>query len=700
MNEQEKQEYLEKYKEAKKKGIPFFPDAIYKDAIISLVIFLILVGLAYFIGAPLEQRADPADTTYTPKPEWYFLYLFQLLKYFPGELEVIGVIVIPTIAVLLLFGLPYIDRSSRRHFSARPIITALTAVGVIGIIGLTVVALLEAPPPAEIAVGDPTAMLYTENCSGCHGSRIFVPVSVNLREVIAQGGHEGMPAWGGDLSTDEIDALTGFILSPSGSALFFENCAACHEGPELIASDPIVLRNSLQNGPNFIQHADLELPDWTETIAVEGRTALLNFLVAPDGQRLFTLNCSSCHGRTVAFSGEETELRSIISQGGLHLEMPPWRETLSSNDLDLLAAYVVDPTNSQSGRSLFEQFCVSCHGERIPSIDDFVTAREFIASGGSHETMPIWGEVLTVEQLDALVQYTLDSSSGTPIQVGQQLFAEYCAVCHGDFGEGGLNPARSDDVIAPISSAEYLRTRDDSTLRAITAQGQPNFGMSPFGTAFGGPLDDDEIDAIVAFLRSWEANPPVEFPPEIISGPVASTGSEIYREVCSRCHGIDGEGGLGPPLSSTEYQTGVTDGELFESISLGHEASSMVPWGEVLTSDQIQQLVLFIRQLDIAGAGPTPEGVAYGRDVVPILNAKCGSCHGALGGWDAATYGSVVNSGDNGPAVIPGDVEGSLLAQKILGTHTFGTIMPPGGILPENELQVILAWITGGALDN
>jgi len=700
MNDQEKQDYLEKYKEAKKKGIPFFPDAIYKDAIISLLIFLVLIGLAFFVGAPLEERADPADTTYTPKPEWYFLYLFQLLKYFPGNLEVIGVIVIPTIAVLLLFGLPFLDRSSRRHFTARPIITAITAVGVIGIVGLTVVALLEAPPPAEIAVGDPTAVLYTENCSGCHGSRISVPVSINLREVIAQGGHEGMPAWGGDLSTDQIDALTGFILSPSGSALFFENCAACHEGPELIAGNPIVLRNSLELGSNFTQHTDLDIPEWTEAIAAEGRTALLNFLVAPDGQRLFTLNCSSCHGSAVAFSGEETELRSIIIQGGLHLEMPPWRETLNSNDLDLLAEYVVDPTSSQTGRSLFEQFCVSCHGERIPSVDEFVTAREFIASGGSHETMPIWGDALTSEQLDALVLYTMESSSGAPVQVGQQLFAEYCAVCHGDFGEGGLNPTRSDDIIAPISSAEYLKTRDDSTLRSITAQGQPNFGMSPFGTAFGGPLGDDEIDAIVTFLRSWEANPPVEFPPEIISGPVASTGSEVYLAVCSRCHGSYGEGGLGPPLSTTEFHASVTDGELFESISLGHEASSMVPWGEILTSGQIQQLVDYIRRLDVVGADPTPEGVSFSRDVVPIFEIKCSGCHGALGGWDASTYGSVVNSGDNGPAVIAGDVEQSLLAQKILGTQTFGTIMPTSGMMPEDEIQIILDWISVGAPDN
>lgn len=700
MNEQEKQEYLEKYTEAKKKGIPFFPDAIYKDAIISLLIFLVLIGLAFFVGAPLEERADPADTTYTPKPEWYFLYLFQLLKYFPGNLEVIGVIVIPTIAVLLLFGLPFLDRGSRRHFTARPIITAITGVGVIGIVGLTVVALLEAPPPAEIVVGDPTAVLYTENCSGCHGSRISVPVNVNLREVIAQGGHEGMPAWGGDLSSDEIDALDGFILSPNGSALFFENCSACHEGPDLISGDPLSLKRALEQGSAYPAHEDQNIPEWLEVLDVEERTALLNFLVAPDGQRLFVLNCASCHGSAVAFAGEETELRSIISQGGLHLEMPPWRETLSSNDLDLLAAYVVDPTSSQNGGSLFEQFCVSCHGQRIPSADEFVTAREFIASGGSHETMPIWGEALTSEQLDALVLYTMESSSGAPFQVGQQLFAEYCAVCHGDFGEGGLNPARSDDVIAPISSAEYLKTRDDTTLRSITAQGQPNFGMSPFGTAFGGPLDDDEIDAIVVFLRSWEANPPVEFPPEVVTGPIASSGSEIYADICSRCHGPDGEGGIGTTLNVTEYQNSITDGELFESISEGHEASSMVPWGEILTSGQIQQLVDYIRRLDVVGAGPTPEGVSFNRDIVPILESKCAGCHGALGGWDASTYGSVVNSGENGPAVIPNDVEGSLLAQKILGTHTFGTIMPPSGMMPEDEIQIILDWISVGAPDN
>src|SRR4030043_2395614 len=116
MNEQEKQEYLEKYHEEKETGVPFFPHIVFKDVIVSVIIFILLIGLAYFIGAPLEERANPADTSYTPRPEWYFLFLFQLLKYFPGKFEVVGVVVIPAIAILVLFFLPILDRSIKRHF--------------------------------------------------------------------------------------------------------------------------------------------------------------------------------------------------------------------------------------------------------------------------------------------------------------------------------------------------------------------------------------------------------------------------------------------------------------------------------------------------------------------------------------------------------------------------------------------------------
>ena len=704
MDEKERQEYLDQYKKEKEKGVPFFPDILFKDAVISLVIFIVLVALAYFIGAPLEPRADPADTTYTPRPEWYFLFLFQLLKYFPGTLEVVGVFIIPSVAIILLIALPLIDRSPKRHFLRRPVIFGATILSVIGVLLLTIQSNREIPPPLEIVGGDQAAALYTENCAPCHGPSMAVPAGVNLHDIIAQGQHEDMPGWSGDLTTDEIDALAGFIVSPAGSQLFTDNCSECHEVTELVASNPLVLKESIQGGLEFEPHAGLDIPDWSETISQEDQTKLLNFLVAPDGQRLFATNCAPCHGQSVAVAGGEEQLLEIISQGGLHLEMPPWRDMLSDSDLDLLARYVTDPASVPEGAETFENNCSGCHANRIPSAGDVETARQIIAEGGGHETMPVWGEVLTPEQLDALVTFTLAAAEGTSVEVGQELYIQNCANCHGEFGEGGLNPSRAGDIILPISTEEYLKTRDDFTLRSIIAQGQPNFGMSPFGSAFGGPLDDEDVDAIVAYIRAWEANPPVELPPEIeISVETVSLDArEIYEQLCAQCHGLSGEGGIGPSFQDPQLQAAKTDTQLFDDINLGHAATAMIGWGDVLSAEQILSLVELIRSFGSSASAtqPSTDEVSFSADVMPIFEADCAICHGNLGGWDASDYDSVMTTGNNAPVIIPGDAENSLLAQKMVGTQTIGNIMPPAGLLPEDEVQIIIDWIEGGALDN
>jgi mono/diheme cytochrome c family protein len=700
MNEEEKRSYLQNYSEDKKKGVPFFPDIIFKDVIVAFIVLLVLIGLAYFLGAPLEERADPSDTNYTPRPEWYFLFLFQLLKYFPGKLEVFGVIVLPTLAILGLFLLPFIDRTWKRHALNRKSIISVATLSTLGIVVLTILSIVEAPPPSETTQGDRTAALYAQNCAPCHGDTISVPAGTNLHAVIAIGQHEGMPAWSADLTSDEIDALAGFILSPGGSKLFTENCAACHQLPSLVSSNPVALRQALEEGPQFPPHLEIEVPDWSAALSQDERTDLLNFLLAPDGERLFALNCSSCHGSAVAFSGDTLALTQIISQGGLHLEMPPWRETLTTVQLDTLAAYVVDPPSAPGGEDLFASFCSACHGNRVPASNDLEQARQTIELGGTHETMPVWGSVLTPEQLNALVAYTLEAAEGTPIELGRELYAQNCAICHGSFGEGGINPARPDDIIAPISSAEYLETRDDATIQAIISQGQPNFGMSPFGSVAGGPLDDDQIDAIVAFMRVWEANPPVELPPEVAGSDLAITGPNLFASVCSQCHGLSGEGGIGPSFQTDEFQTKFTDTTLAEVISTGHPATAMIAWGEILSTDQIALLVETIRSFYESGIEQPQGESSFGMDVLPILDAKCKICHGSLGGWDGTSYDAVMTSGDNAPTVIPGDAENSLLAQKLLGTQTSGSMMPTSGLLPSSEIQVILDWITAGAKNN
>jgi mono/diheme cytochrome c family protein len=699
MNEQEKKTSLEKYQEAKKKGIPFFPDIIFKDAVVSFGIFLLLIALAYFIGAPLEARANPADTTYTPRPEWYFLFLFQLLKYFPGKLEVVGVIIIPTLAILVLALLPFLDRGSRRHFLNRPLVTGVTVFGVVAVVFLTIQSSLEAPPPVAVTSGDQTAALYAANCAPCHGSSIVVPVGINLHDVIAQGKHQGMPAWGADLSTDQIDALVGFILSPGGSALFTQNCGICHEAPELVAQSPLELRKALDEGAAYAAHTVVSVPDWTGVMTVEERTRLLNFLVAPDGARLFATNCSACHGDSVAFSGTESDLHTLISQGGLHLEMPSWKETLTSDQIDALALFVVDPVGNPSAKALFDQTCAGCHGSRIPTETDLEKARQAIASGGAHKTMPIWGQILTSEQLDALVQYTLQASQGSPIQVGQNLFAQNCSSCHGEFGEGSPNPARAGGIIPPISTSDFLKTRDDITIRAIIAQGQPDLGMPPFGASNGGLLDDDEVDAIVAFIRSWEANPLVVEPsPAATTTPTAVglSTAEIYANLCAQCHGPSGEGGTGPELNTTAFQQEFTDQNIFDIINFGQASTPMIAWGQFLSSDQINQMVQYVRGLGGMTTSATP---SFTVDVLPIFLVKCTGCHGTMGGWEASNYTGVMTTGAHNPVVIPGNALNSLLVQKIQGTQQIGSLMPPSGKLSDTEIQIIIDWINTGATE-
>ena len=697
MNELEKQEYLEKYHEDKENGVPFFPDIIFKDVVVSFIVFLVLIGLVYFIGAPLEARANPADTTYTPRPEWYFLFLFQLLKYFPGNLEVLGVVVIPTLAILVLFLLPVFDRNTKRHFFDRPVVTGVTLLGVVGIVSLTALSIREAPPPAQASQGDPVAMLYSQNCAPCHGTSIKVPPGTNLHNLIAQGSHAGMPAWSGDLSSDQIDELAGFILSPGGSQLFSTNCSSCHKVEELVGGNPLELKNSIYQGLNFTPHVDLQTADWSENLSKDEKTTLLNFLIAPDGQRLFTIYCSSCHGQLVAYSGDEDKLLQTIVQGGQHLTMPPWQDTLTTEQIDSLAKYVMDPGSEPDALALFKQYCSTCHGERIPSASDVDQARQIIASGGSHQTMPVWGNVLTQAQIDALVNFIIESSQGTSTQRGQSLFAENCTVCHGDFGEGGPNPVNPNTLISPIGTADFINTHDDITLFQIISKGLPEQGMSPFGIANGGNYDDDQINSIVAYLRSWQANPPIITPPQFTQPTLSAPAAEIYANLCAQCHGLSGEGThIGPEIDDLSK---VTDQLIHDKISQGIPNSTMLAYGAILPEERIQELVAIIRQFSLSQSSPqpTPSIPTFEASVLPIFQKSCTMCHGALGGWDAASYLAVMTTGDHAPVVIPGDVTNSLLAQKLLGTSTFGDIMPPGGKLPDATIQIVLDWIAGGA---
>ena len=154
---------------------PFYPYHALKDTMAIAVVFAALLTLAATIPAPLDAIADPSDAAYVPRPEWYFLSLFELLKYFPGPLEPIATMVIPGVVVALLLLLPFLDRSPHRHPLKRPLVTGGFACIGLALVALTWLGMQDAPAHADPDDWGPTAIAGREiaadrRCVQCHTS--------------------------------------------------------------------------------------------------------------------------------------------------------------------------------------------------------------------------------------------------------------------------------------------------------------------------------------------------------------------------------------------------------------------------------------------------------------------------------------------------------------------------------------------------
>ena len=134
---------------------PFFPNQTARDAAAIAIVFGLLLALAHFSPAPLEATADPSDSGYVPRPDWYFLSLFQLLHYFPGRTAVVGAVLIPGGIALLLFALPFLDRSPGREPKPRRVWIALGAAIFAGAGVLTGFAVIEQPASSRLATAEP-----------------------------------------------------------------------------------------------------------------------------------------------------------------------------------------------------------------------------------------------------------------------------------------------------------------------------------------------------------------------------------------------------------------------------------------------------------------------------------------------------------------------------------------------------------------
>ncbi len=218
----------------------FFPEQVFKDTVATFVAFVILFTLAIAAKVPLERLADPTDTSYIPRPEWYFLFLFQTLKFFSGPLEVVGSIVLPTLAIIGLFAIPFIDRAALTQVRKRTVAIGVLVLAALGWGGLTAAAIATTPNTVTVSVVDQEGpegwqqlsaeelagigYYRKEDCASCHspGNKLGADLAGTTTKKTAawmiahfkqpQQNMPGtsMPAI--QLSNSQMNALAAFLL--------------------------------------------------------------------------------------------------------------------------------------------------------------------------------------------------------------------------------------------------------------------------------------------------------------------------------------------------------------------------------------------------------------------------------------------------------------------------------------------------------
>ncbi len=174
MNQAEKEQYLRDYALFKAKGKPFFPYAVAKDSVMAMIVLLTIVFLSIMFGAELGPKADPTTTTYVPRPEWYFFFLFELLRVVkPPELVFLATIGIPTICLVLLLLLPFFDRGPERNPAKRPIatlagITTIGAMAYLSILGATAGSPTEIEMEVAPKYEEGKTVAASSGCLACH----------------------------------------------------------------------------------------------------------------------------------------------------------------------------------------------------------------------------------------------------------------------------------------------------------------------------------------------------------------------------------------------------------------------------------------------------------------------------------------------------------------------------------------------------
>ncbi len=213
----------------------------------------------------------------------------------------------------------------------------------------------------------------------------------------------------------------------------------------------------------------------------------------------------------------------------------------------------------------------------------------------NYDRYMIVGLVLTLIMLGSLGFYwfgetaRLAEASGSfadeRVNRGREIYTEQCISCHGAQGEGGVGPA--------LNNRTLLKNTLDAVFFSIVRSGVPNTQMPAWSVDFGGPLTDEDVKDVVAFVRAWEPTAPVIEP--VVFEPDAARGALLFSSTCALCHGENGMGGDdAPALNDPARLASLEDNWYRDVIRNGRPAKGMPTWGTVLAPNQVEDVVALI----------------------------------------------------------------------------------------------------------
>jgi ubiquinol-cytochrome c reductase cytochrome b subunit len=635
----------------------FYPRQVLMDMALALLLMVGLGFLAYFHPAGLGPIANPADTQFLPRPEWYYLPMFEWLKYWEGPKVVFAVVVIPGLLATLFFLMPFLDRKLERRPWRRPIPVLAVAFVMLGIVyfglksewddrhdaavssqlvkqdeqekaytaaafepyvespgGTGPLALPTGPVNPQVAHGK--GIFEAHGCSGCHGATGMgtsaAPTLVGVTTKFPQAqligllhdpsakmraGH--MPAV--DISTDDMSALLAYLGVLGTSAANVPASSGVSPPQSSESGEAEAHANGNAGAPG----------------AAEGAASAKLPAAAAAGQQMFQeRGCIGCHGPAgigakapaiapLIAKVADIQLTQLLQSPNAKMKaggMPP--VAASPAELDSLVAYLRTLTAPQPGKEPPAERSLANAAEPPgppPSPS---------ASSPSNTTPPATAAVPTA------------ASAGAQPTAGHALFvSQGCSACHGPTGEGthfapsliGVGKKFPGNALPALLHHPTSKMRDGGMpivkvndaqmvqLVAFLSSLAPASAATP-GAQANAPATASTPKPGSAAASAAQA-PPVQQAAAVPLSPLALRGQKIFqRNSCESCHGIGGLTGTvaAPPLAGT---ASILPATVLEDL-LRHHSIQMQKGGMPLTNMNAQDMkaiVAFIRSLPANG---------------------------------------------------------------------------------------------------